>query len=198
MHLHDGFFFRVGLGGAPLIGSAKPKTTSGETSADADVSAFAPIGELSLGGTPTPGLVLGGASWGVPASGIEYHVKSINMTFKADSATISMIGPFVDFYPNPQQGFHVLGAITYTLVSASHGKYDSTLGGEYPPDDYSGDGVGLVLATGYEWWIGEQWSLGLLGRLQYTSVTLKSASKNYVDVDFTAWVPGVLVEVTYH
>jgi hypothetical protein len=30
----------------------------------------------------------------------------------------------------------------------------------------SGSGFGFVFGSGYEWWMGEQWSLGVLARLQ--------------------------------
>lgn len=199
-HLHDGFYFRFALGGAPVFGNVKPKTSAGEASIDADVSAFAALSELAFGGSPTPGLVLGGGIYGASLSGIEYKAKVLGTTFtyEADSALVSMVGPFVDFYPNPQQGFHAQAAIALSIVSAGQGKYNATYGGSFPPDDYSGTGFGLVLGAGYEWWIGEQWSLGVLGRVQYTSATLKANSNSYADADFSAWIPGVLVDITYH
>lgn len=200
VHLHDGFYFRIGLGIAPVFGTVNPKSSSTEVSLKSDVSAFAGLSELAFGGSPTPGLVLGGGIYGASLSGIEYKVNAAgtSITFKADSALVSMIGPFVDFYPNPEQGFHIQGALALSVVSADKGNYNSTAGGEYPPDSYSGTGFGLMLGTGYEWWIGQQWSLGLLGRLQYATATLKSDSGAYVDADFSAWIPGLLLEVTYH
>jgi hypothetical protein len=198
--LHDGFYFRFALGGAPVFGKVKPKTSAGEIAVDADVSAFAALSELAFGGSPMPGLVLGGGIYGASLSGIEYKGKfaGATRTYESDAAIVSMLGPFIDFYPNPQQGFHAQAAIAFSIVSADQGKYNATYGDSFPPDNYAGTGFGLMLGAGYEWWIGEQWSLGVLGRVQYTSATLKANSNLYDDADFSAWIPGVLVDITYH
>ena len=41
-----------------------------------------------------------------------------------------------------------------------------------PRVNYKGTGAGFTAGGGYESWIGEQWSLGLLARIQYAKADL--------------------------
>ncbi|WP_207750261.1 hypothetical protein, partial [Clostridioides difficile] len=62
----------------------------------------------------------------------------------------------------------------------------------------SGTGVGYMVGAGYEAWVGEQWSLGVLFRLQYATPSLKADDGSTASVDTKSFVPAVLIGVTYH
>ena len=56
-------------------------------------------------------------------------------------------------------------------------------------------GTGLVLGVGYEWWIGDQWSAGILGRLVYGSVKGKDAG---IELEHKLTIPSLLATFTFH
>ena len=60
----------------------------------------------------------------------------------------------------------------------------------------SGSGFGLTLGAGYDFWVGEQWSVGALARFQYVTAELEDDDDD--EVDFSAIVPGALFTVTHH
>ena len=185
--VHDGFYFRGGLGvGSIVSGSVQPPRDPNEVS----VSGVGPAVELAFGGTLPSGFVLGGGIYGVSVPSPSYSQKGVSVD--GGSAVISSIGPFVDWYVDPANGFHVQAAIGYAVISAAKGNGTPS----FPPNDTSGSGYSLSLGVGYEWWIGEQWSFGLLARVQHVSGSVKAS----VDTDTTSvtvTVPALLATFTY-
>ncbi len=131
-HRHDGFFLRLGAG----------------PSLNLSGSGFGGAFEIALGGTLGRGVVIGAMSspkvvHAVGASGDE-------------TAVFSFVGPFVDFYPNPTKGLHLLGGGGVATATFP--------GGRTGPAAVS---LELLAGAGYEWWVGDQWSIGRLGRVSY-------------------------------
>ena len=60
-------------------------------------------------------------------------------------------------------GFHIGGTVGGVVVGAR-------LPEESLFEFIGGWGGGAALATGYDWWISSQWSLGILGRIIYAGV----------------------------
>jgi hypothetical protein len=170
VHEHDGFYFRFGLGVGVL--ALKLEDEDGD---EGDMSGVGPSVELAFGGAVAPGVIIGGGIYGTSVASPTY--KQGDAEEDGGTAIASMIGPFVDFYPNPTGGLHLQLAIGYTALSAEKGDV-------YPNDDQSGGGFGVVVGVGYEWWIGEQWSAGILGRVQYVSGSVEDSGdgKNKTDV----------------
>ncbi len=177
---HDGFYMRLGVGAAALAGEVGAVELGGAGLAT----------EFALGGTVAPGLVVGGGSYPVfvPTTSYEFATGEKQ---DGDGTTVALIGPFVDYYINPAGGLHVQGSLG---LNSSALKAPSEL-------EQSGVGLGLMLGVGYEWWVGEQWSMGVLGRLTTTAshevegkvdglLTVKN------DASFTTF--GLLATFTYH
>ena len=55
--------------------------------------------------------------------------------------------------------------------------------------------VGIVLGAGYEWWVEDQWSLGVLGRVQYAHLSWSGAGTEETD---SVLAPGLLMSATFH
>jgi hypothetical protein len=102
---------------------------------------------------------------------------------------LSSIGPFVDYYFDPHGGGHLQAAIAFGVAAQSEGK-DVT-------NSFDGSGTSIMLGGGYEFWVGDEWGLGILGRLQYFDTTVENDSSQ-AEADFTALVLALMMSVTYH
>jgi hypothetical protein len=107
---------------------------------------------------------------------------------------LTIFGPFVDWYPNPRSGFHLQAALGIAALTSGNGdRFDS----DDDDDDYRAFGAGIVLGLGYEWWVGNEWSLGVLARTQ-------AAGLEGEDDSGVRWVhaagasPSLLLTLTYH
>jgi opacity protein-like surface antigen len=159
IHRHDGFYLRMGIG----VGYLWNKMTAPNSSDYTVRGTVLPL-ELLIGGSAIPGLALGGGLWINP--GIQFRGNGpSSLAGGLDSKYDLMfvhIGPFVDYYFDPTQGLHVLAAVGlggFNLTSKS-GIYN----------DVSASGFALTGGIGQEFWISNQWSVGILGRITYASL----------------------------
>ncbi len=159
---HDGLQFRGAAGFGYLSDS---ESASGESA-----SVHGPAGafEVFVGGTPVPGLAIGGFISAVAATsptvsltldGQEYSASNSNSTLN-----FVTIGPYVDYYPDPTSGLHVLGALGFAELDVSDGDGNTSTN--------SATGFSLGAGVGYDWWVSDEWSLGVLARLTYGSMKL--------------------------
>ncbi len=192
VYTHDGFYFNIGLGFGLLNASAEPSegTLADET---IDVSGAGVLTQLAFGGTVAPGLVIGGGIYGATIPTPEYSasVGGTSVDDEGEAGSMSQIGPFIAYYFSPEGGGHLFAAPVLSIVSGGEAK-------TYPDviEENSGTGAGLVLGGGYEFWVGEQWGIGVIGRLQYASATLEDDDES--ETDFSGTVIGALVTATLH
>jgi hypothetical protein len=184
VHLHDGFYFRAAVGASFLASSSVSSST---LSQDISVSGTGAGLELSAGTTVGRGIVVGGGIYGHSVSSPSYSMTGASAT--GGSLTATGIGPFVDWYPNPASGWHAEGVIGLGFIKASKGN-------QFPTQDYSGTGVLLSAGGGYEWWLGEQLSLGVLARLQYAQADVK-ADGSTQSATMKLFTPALLASLTY-
>jgi hypothetical protein len=195
-HLHDGLYLRLGLG----IGRLGAHFTTDESadfggSVDGSVANVSGVFEVAVGGTPAPGLVLGGGLWFDGTGRHATHDLKVNGTptqnLRFDGVDLGLVGPFVDYYINPRLGFHVQAALGVAIVTVGRGddgphSYDQTLGG-----------LGFMLGTGYEWWVADQWSMGAIVRLLYG--TVESGRDEYEQWNYKVLaIPEIAFVATYH
>ncbi|HEY4107241.1 MAG TPA: hypothetical protein VGM44_25260 [Polyangiaceae bacterium] len=176
-HMHDGFYLRTSLG----FGDYRANFSDGNHPNE-DFSEHG--GSLSLdlliGGSPSPGLSIGGALLLEPLFGASYDRGSS----ASHGGFASLIGPFIDGFPDPTRGWHVGGMLglagqSFQDVNASSDK--STSAG----------GIGGAAWFGYDFWIGPEWSIGPQLRLMAmrTSNTKDGA-------DISAWARSFTVGVS--
>lgn len=173
---HDGFYMQAAVG-------------LGYLTASADVP---PIGEISYSGMTTPGgLLLGGTVGSVAIGGGFFYdlasspsVEIGGQSFETDDASLTLIGLglFADFYPDPHGGLHFQPFLGWGGLEACAG---SSCGGSDP--------TGLVVAIGggHDWWVGDEWSIGVMGRLAYAPLKLE-------DTSYTVISPSILATFTLH
>jgi hypothetical protein len=147
-HVHDGFYLRMAAG----IG---PQWTRFYDSFLGDSNRWGGSFDLQLGGTPARGLVVGGGLWF--AAHDASHALEVLGDTSAASFRALLVGPFIDFFPNPKQGFHFGGTIGLGGIGITSSLLDS--------QDRTSGGLGLGGWLGQDWWVGPEWSLGFQVRL---------------------------------
>jgi hypothetical protein len=111
---------------------------------EGEAGGFGGAFECALGGTVGSGLVVG-------AMTSPKVLQSSGRTGE-EVAVFSFVGPFIDYYLNPSKGLHILGGAGVATTFSGHSE-DVAVSLE------------TFVGAGYEWWVGDQWSVGLLGRL---------------------------------
>jgi hypothetical protein len=171
-------------------GSLSAEVDDKDLNITGDVTGTGVSVELAFGGTVAPGLVIGAGIYGTSVASPEYESNGL----KSDGGQVvaSMLGPFLDWYFDPHSGAHFQAAVGYTAITAEQADSDP-----YPSQDSSGGGFGVMVGAGYEFWIGDQWSLGPLGRLHYMSGEVEGDDTGG-KADVSGTVFSVLLSATYH
>jgi hypothetical protein len=196
-YTHDGFFLRFAIGYAYLSDTIKVKDTDQEAKLKGSGINF---DVLMIGGTPAPGLVIGGAlignGFGSPkfeVAGTEGDYCESRTTNSGDcSVTLSLIAPFVQWYFDPKQGFYIQGLIGYGALDDGIDETDEATGAVF--------GIG----AGYDFWVGKEWSIGPAFRLLFASLKetndIGSSTIGTSEIEYThsIVVPTLSFAVTYH
>jgi hypothetical protein len=200
---HDGFYLRFGTGFGAYDERANSETTplyDGRLRARS--RGFAVASEFAMGGTPWKGLVIGGGLYT-----LEVYTSSVTTNKNAEaseeiqqatkdiaieSRDLSIIGPFIDRYFVPEYGLHVQAALG---IAAQYGFTVNTPGPG--GSDYNPVGPGFILGLGYESWITNQWSLGILARFGAGALFGKD-DNDVVWAHYIVTLPTFLMTVTYH
>jgi hypothetical protein len=152
-HLHDGFYARGSVGFGSLSASFDDNAPGND-----DLTGSGPtMGfDLLLGGSPSPGIAIGG---GLLAQGA-FSTELERSGYEEDrSLSVLTLGPFIDGFPNANRGWHFGGLVGLSLVNV---------------EDSSADGVsetagfGGAAFFGYDFWVADEWSVGPLLRFSGT------------------------------
>jgi hypothetical protein len=172
---HDGFQFRGTVGPGYLSTSA----SIGQESLS--IKGVSGDFDIYLGGTPARGLVIGGMLNWATAFGPSVTVNGQSYTGTGStSLSLLTIGPYVNYYLDPAEGLYFLGMIGYGAES-------------YTQNGASGNSPGgpaFALGAGYDFWVSDEWSLGVLGRFTYGSLSLNS-------VTYSTISPAIMFSFTY-
>ncbi len=171
---HDGFYMQLDAGLGYLSTSA---SAGGATE---KLSGLTFPTAILLGGTVGPVVIGGGLLMDYAASpSFSYNGQSSS----ASGAHLYMIsmGVFADIYPNPSGGFHIQPFLGYGGLSLEY-------------NGYTGSGPsGMVLAAGvgYDWWVADEWSIGIMGRMTYAPLSNSG-------LGWSTIAPALLATFTYH
>ena len=163
-HLHDGFYLRVATG----FGSHYQTIGVQGHDPSVSVSGVSSVGELALGYAIRPGRILG---FGFYSATLVVTDRTFHTAqpmppdaLLNDVKDFNVMGPFIDWYFNPRRGMHLQGALGVATVRGL-GVADARVSDDVVL------GAGVMLGFGYDWWISDQWSIGLLGRVAATTTT---------------------------
>jgi hypothetical protein len=199
---HDGFYFRFGGG----IGAAHDSMEANVPLPSRQSFPFEPqrfggsggssaaTTELAFGLTPGEGFVVGLGFYTATLPRLVVDANDPNTgsyTFRVSQ--LAIIGPFADWYFEPTSGLHaeVCPGLATFVAGAGEPEYAGP-----GAQAHTALGFGVSAGVGYEWWIGDQWSIGLLGRLL---VGITSGTDNrHVGWSHSTYAPAALLTATYH
>ena len=135
-----------------MLGLGGLSSTASATGTDATLTSSTLASQLAVGYGIIHGLAVGGALF------FEWGASPKVEGTEIDSANLIMLGPFVDWYIEPDSdGWHLQGALALAWLN----KTDPTaMSGADDPS-----GLAVLLGGGYEWRLDDDWGLGVLGRL---------------------------------
>jgi hypothetical protein len=127
--------------------------------------------QFAVGASISPGFVVGGALFvnhmpAPSATNAASHDGVLSgpiADVDFDPSTLTIIGPFADWYVDPSGGWHVQAGAGYGLMSLGQGNERGS--GVLRVHDQKGSGFAAVLGGGYEWWVSSSWGIGVLGQL---------------------------------
>jgi hypothetical protein len=116
---------------------------------------------FDIGGALNPGFILA-ASFTFQALSDAKLSDDTRAIKESHNPQVSMLALMADFYPDPKGGFHLGGGLGLAGVSL---REDANSGSTSNNDGESG--FGFLPHVGYEWWVGNYWGVGVLGRFLY-------------------------------
>lgn len=196
---HDGLFLRFAGGFGLAADPAKVESPGVDVTGTLSGNGFA--WDLAVGGTPSPGLVLGGGLFGAHIPGpVADDMKAtvgglvdLGGDVEFESLTFGLLAPFVDYYPSPEKGLHLTAAVGLGLLAVGDGKLQDTT--YVPFQDHGGTGIGALAGVGYEWWVANQWSLGVVAHVTYAAPA--GDDDGNTDWQHHLWLPALLVSATW-
>ena len=141
-----------------------------------------------LGGTPFPGLVIGGMAFTARIDPV-FVEEGRRVTPDDDSVKLTLLhlGPFVDWYPDPRRGFHVQASAAFAAQVESDTKGN--------PLEPSAIGAAFALGAGYEWFLGGEFSLGGKAGVAFGGLR-RNAPEGRESTLFL--IPELALTATYH
>lgn len=170
-HYRDGFYFRMGFGVAQLSSKLTypvlNTSTGAYTGGNDRLSGTGVAVDAAIGGTLAPGFVLAADLGGHDVGNVSRRASGD--TYIPQAMSYSRLGVMTDIFPNPRAGWHVQGGVGFASVSIASDR--SFTGGRSEasyPDRLSG--IGGNLGAGWEAWVGPDWSIGVLFRVDWASL----------------------------
>lgn len=147
-HFHEGFYLRASVG----FGDYRASFSDGNR-ADLDFSEHGSSMALDLliGGSPSPGVSIGGGLLLDPLFGADYRRNGSGLG--SHGGFSSLLGPFIDAFPDARRGFHLGGLIGLATQSFQNVNATGT-------NSHRALGVGGAAWLGYDFWAADEWAIG--------------------------------------
>jgi hypothetical protein len=202
---HDGFYLRLGFNVSLALGSLSTDApiSRGErrlpggyqdTPFSGSMSGLAPGTQIAVGFTPLPGFAVG---VGIDTASILHGQASMDNPQTGDyvfrTSQLALFTALADWYFDPEAGFHAQGGLGLATYVAGVGE-PKVVGPR--ADAYTAVGFGFHLGVGWDAFVTRQWSLGVLGRLMYGSMS--GSDPKGSDWSDSMVVPGLSLTGTYH
>ena len=179
-NLHDGFYLhmQIGGGGTQVSGTG----TLGES---VKISGSSLSIGIALGGAITPNLIVFGTVFFSGLGRPDVTVGGFASGTSNASAVVSGIGPGVAYYLEPLNLYFsgTLGAMQFELDDVNGNSIYQTKAG-----------IGCQILVGKEWWVSQDWGLGVAG--EFVGASMKDKSDDSITWSATAF--SLLFSSTYN
>lgn len=177
-YVHDGFFLRL----APGFGWNVTSSETGGTKLE--LSGVSGLFNFAIGAAVSQDLILHLDISGVSTSDPKLTINGTEQPSNVTSSTTSLAGIGMTYYfPS---NFYLTGAVGIAKSKNESG------GNEYSTDT----GYGVNIMAGKEWWVTDNWGLGIAGQFLYTNCPDKEIAGVTPDVKSTSF--GILLSATYN
>ncbi len=198
---HGGFYLRLagGIGfasdGIESQGQDFKDVETGEaTGFDSRASGFAFATEIALGFSPFAGFAITGGAYTATMPSSTSSGNAVGRgDYEFELTQLALFAPGVDYYIWPTGGLHFQGAVGFATV---------VMGQAYPKnggDDarsHTSVGPGFMLGVGHDWFVSDEWSLGIAGRFLYAWSS--GPDPESVDWKHKSYAPSFMLTATYH
>jgi outer membrane autotransporter protein len=165
--LHDGFYMKLGGN----LGWASVSESYDVGGSDMSISGFQVGEDFLFGGSVIPGLAIGGGLIGghAPSPSADFGGTSVEL-----DGTLHFIDltAFVDYYIAADGGFHLTGFLGYAFLDFTRS------GGASSGNDPGGPAFGF--GAGYDFWVGNEWSIGPYARFMYGALSAEGYKDSYI------------------
>lgn len=186
---HDGFFLRLSTG----LGYA---SVSGDNDNSGTFKGVTGQGSIAIGGIVTENLAIHADLFATTLFNPDYEQNGTT-TSTPDNVEITMragtLGVGLTYYFMPLNLY--LSASLGLAVASTEIRY-TILGFSRTATYESETGVGLNLMVGKEWWVSENWGVGVAGQLIYVNIPVKD--ENSADDNISGASGGVLFTATFN
>jgi hypothetical protein len=127
--------------------------------------------DIAIGGTPVKGLALGGAFMFSQAMKPNVKYGSVSATATSD-LNFGLLGFFADYFFDAEGGGHLGAAVGPAILTVTD---------QAGTTQATAKGFGGALFGGYDWWVSDNWSLGILARFAgaRTSTSMSVSAPTY-------------------
>jgi len=147
---HKGFYLRMQLG----IADANSKGTEYSDGLDTEVSGIASVIQIDVGGAIKENLILFGTLRGITTLDPDYRKGNFDFSSSVTSYNFSDMGIGITYYFMPTN-FFIGGSLNIEQNNMEIKSNNET-------DKFNTDnGFGLNLNVGKEWWVSDNWGLGV-------------------------------------
>jgi len=146
-HFHEGFYLRASVGFGYYSGAFSDRN---QPNLDLNEHGSSMSLDLLIGGSPSPGVSIGGGLMADPLFGAD----SDRVNGGVSHGRVSwLVGPFIDGFPDPTRGWHLGGLIGFAGQS-----FDSLSATDR--GTRRGAGIGGAAWFGYDFWVAPEWAIG--------------------------------------
>lgn len=179
VNLHDGFYLRLHLG----VGFTN---ISGSNAAgEAKLSGAGPSFGIAIGGAPAPNFIIFGNLFGTSVSDPDQEVDGVPVGTASGTATLAGVGAGAAYYIQPLN-LYLSGTLAGMQFQASESNGNVAI--------ETNTGFGAQALVGKEWWVSQDWGLGVAA--EFVAASMKD--KVYTDTTWTATSFGLLFSATYN
>lgn len=177
--MHDGFYLRGSVGFGSLRATVADDRVADESLHGAGGSLHL---NLLVGGSPSPGLAVGGALLAEGTAAVDFDVGRTHAYDR--SMSLLIVGPFVDGFPRPNRGWHLGGALGVAQLSLGKTSGDARR---------TTNGIGGSFWLGNDFWVAPDWSVGPL--LKFTGALTSAGEPDIAAQSFSI---SILFTALYH